>query len=230
MTQTLLITGANRGIGLEYVRQYLDDGWKVIACCRQPGKADELQSLAEGRDCEIRALDVTDFAAVAKLGEELAAQPIDLLINNAGISGHSNQQIDNIDPDNWHQVFTTNTMAPLMMVRALLPSLKKGQGKTIANMTSKMGSVADNESGGSYIYRSSKAALNAVSMSLARDLEEDGIKVISLHPGWVETDMGGPNALIDTHESVRGLRKVIAGQTLRDSGAFRAYDGAGIPW
>lgn len=229
MTNTLLITGANRGIGLEYVKQYAAAGWQVIACCRSPDSADALQALAKQHAAiRLYALDVADFARITQLAHELNIQPIQLLINNAGV--YPDSAFGHTDDDAWRHAFKVNTMSTLKLAEAFMPHLVlAGHAKLIA-MTSKMGSIEDNNRGGEYIYRSTKTALNMVVKSLAIDLTKYGIAVAVLHPGWVRTDMGGPQGLIDVQTSVQGLRQVIADLTLEDSGKWYAYDGKSIPW
>jgi len=222
---TVLITGASRGLGLEFARQYAADGWRVHACCREPGGA----VTAISGDVVCHALDVTDTAAIAALDAALKGEALDLLVNNAGIMGRG-QKLGRIDADGWDTVLRVNAIAPIMLSEALLPNLRKVTGAKIAMLTSRMGSIADNTSGGMYAYRSSKAALNAAAHSLALDLADDGIPVVLLHPGWVRTDMGGPNGQIDAPEAVTGLRHIIADLKMADSGAFYAYDGRQIPW
>ncbi|MDV6344274.1 SDR family oxidoreductase [Nitrosomonas sp. Is37] len=230
---TTLITGTNRGIGLEYVRQYAKDGWQVIACCRQPAKAENLNRLATQYPDHIRiyALDVADHQQIDQLSRSLANETIDLLINNAGVYPPSDDGgFGSIDYTGWTNTFQINTMAPLKMAEAFVNQISNSSLKTIATITSKMGSIADNQRGGSYIYRSSKAAVNIVAKSLAIDLRTRDIISVLLHPGWVKTDMGGPDALISTEQSVTGMRQVLRGITLADSGKFFAYDGQIIPW
>jgi len=225
---TCLITGANRGLGLEFVRQYAADGWKVVAACRRPDEAEALRGL-DG-DITLHALDVTDFARVEALAKTLATLPIDHLVNNAGIYGPRVVPYDHIDFAAWANVFRVDTMSPMKVSAAFLPNVAKSQHKKIITVTSKMGSMADNSSGGSYIYRSAKAALNAAMKSLALDVADKGITVVFLHPGWVRTDMGGPGALIDAFESVAGMRQVVSNLRFEDSGKFFNYDGAEVPW
>lgn len=230
---TTLITGTNRGIGLEFARQYAQDGWHVIACCRQPEKADHLIRLADQYPDHIGifALDVADHQQIDQLSRSLASKAIDLLINNAGVYPPSNGGgFGNIDYAAWSKTFQINTMAPLKMAEAFLNQLGASKLRMIATITSKMGSIADNQRGGSYLYRSSKAAVNMVGKSLAIDLKSRGIASVLLHPGWVKTDMGGRDALITTEQSVTGMRCVLSGITLADSGKFFAYDGQAIPW
>ena len=225
---TVLITGASRGLGLEYARQYADDGWRVIATCRDPENATELASL-DG-EVETHALDIGDHEQISSLANRLHKEAIDLLLNNAGIFGPRPSKLGEIDYNTWEDVMRINVMSPLMVCESFSDHITASNLKKIAIMSSKMGSVDDNSSGGSYIYRSTKAALNAVMKSLSVDLGPRGISVAILHPGWVRTDMGGPNGLIDASESVNGLRQVIESLNLENSGRFYNYDGSEIPW
>ncbi len=228
-----LITGANRGIGLEFVRQYAESGWRVYACCRKPQNADALHRLEKQYDglISVHALDVSNFDQIDQLAKLLSGVAIDLLINNAGIYAHDYSARSNaVDEQAWIESFRINSIAPLKMVEAFTKNIARSQLKKIANITSKMGSVDDNTSGGHYLYRSSKAALNIVTKSLAIDLAPQGILVSLIHPGWVRTDMGGSNALISVEQSVAGMRKVIEKLTPANSGRFYAYDGQEVPW
>ncbi|MCH6578176.1 MAG: SDR family oxidoreductase [Proteobacteria bacterium] len=224
---TVLITGANRGIGLEFARQYAEAGYRVHAACRTPGSADALGSLGKG--VKLHALDVTDHGRIEALAAGLEGEAIDIVINNAGIYGDQ-QELGKIDYAAWEEVMRVNTLAPLKMAECFLPHLEAGKMKMIASLTSRMGSIAENDAGGVYIYRSSKAALNAAARSLALDLAPRGITVIVFHPGWVKTDMGGAGALIDAETSVGGMRAVIKGAGPKDSGRFFNYDGTEVPW
>lgn len=225
---TVMITGASRGLGLEFARQYAADGWRVIATCRAPARADALNAIG---GVDVHALDVDDFDAVAELAEALSGTAIDVLINNAGIYGPKGYSLNEMDFSVWGEVMRTNAMAPLRVSQCFAPHVAASALKCIATLSSKMGSMADNTSGGSYIYRSSKAAVNAVMKSLAHDLAGQGIGVLILHPGWVRTDMGGSAGLIDADFSVAGMRQVIAARgDLSHSGGFFNYDGAEIPW
>jgi NAD(P)-dependent dehydrogenase (short-subunit alcohol dehydrogenase family) len=223
----VVITGASRGLGLEFARQYAADGWRVHACCRTPAAADALAALAG--DVSIHALDVTDGKAIAALARDLAGEAVDILINNAGVLGRQ-QSLGQIDYLRWEEMMRTNTLAPVAVTEALLPALGRAGAAKVALITSRMGSIADNTSGGFYAYRASKAALNAVGRSLALDLADKGITVLLLHPGWVRTDMGGPEGLIDAPQSVAGLRHLITAAKPGDSGSFTAYDGRALPW
>lgn len=228
-TNQVLITGANRGIGLEFARQYAEAGWKVIACCRDLKQAADLQELADTYpDIKAYPLDVADFAAIEALAADLKGVKIDVLINNAGVYPHSD--MNHADPEQWLHAFKVNSMAPFKMAAAFTPHIAASQLKKLVTLSSKMGSLDDNTSGGSYIYRTSKVAANMVMKSLAIDLQVFGISVVVLHPGWVQTEMGGPGALIDTRASVSGLRKVIEQLNLDNTGRFIAYDGKVINW
>jgi len=231
--KTVLITGANRGIGLEFVRQYAQDGWRVLACARDPSASDDLNELASqfSGGVHVYALDVGDHKQIEQLSHELSAEKIDLLINNAGTYPVArNASFHQVDYDAWAYAFRVNTMGPFKMVDAFYSQIAKGELKKIVTITSKMGSVADNRSGGSYVYRSSKSAVNIVMKSLAIDLESKGIIVALLHPGWVRTDMGGPNALISAEKSVSSMRHVIDELIHTDAGKFFSFDGQIIPW
>lgn len=230
---SVLITGANRGLGLEFAKQYGEADWLVMACCRDPEKARELKALAEafqGR-LSVHPLDVRLPESVSTLAGALRGQPLDILLNNAGIYGDErHDDFGRIDYDRWAETFSVNVMGPMRMAEAFLDNVSRSQRKIIACVSSRMGSVADNTSGGSYLYRSSKAALNAIVKSLSVDLREKGITVVALHPGWVSTDMGGPNAPTRPQESIQGLRKVLEGLKVADSGKFLSHDGSEVPW
>lgn len=229
---TVLITGANRGLGLEFCRQYAAEGWDVIACCRNPEQASDLVKLAQQYPViQINALDVADFTQIDALSEKLSDCPIDVLINNAGVYGDLNSgSFGQLDYQAWNRSFLINSQAPVKMAEAFLPHVKRSDKKLIVNISSLMGSMADNDSGGSILYRSSKAALNAAMKSLSISLKNQSIGVLIFHPGWVKTDMGGPNALIDVEPSISGMRTVIKNFTLDQSGCFIKYDGTAMPW
>ena len=231
--ETTLITGANRGIGLEFSRQFAENGWCVLACSRNLERSDALNKLATEYPEQITlyTLDVTDHGQIKKLSKTLANKPIDLLINNAGVFPDINDRsFGQTDYDAWAYAFLVNTMAPLKMAEAFITQITQSNRKTIVTITSKMGSVADNGRGGSYIYRSSKSAVNMVVKSIAIDLKSNGIISVLLHPGWVRTDMGGPSGLISVEQSVSGMLSVIREVTSADSGKFIAFDGKIIPW
>ena len=226
---TVLITGANRGIGLEFTKQYALDGWRVFSCCREPQSASALQAIAStSNNVQILALDVGDFAQIDALAFQLKHESIDLLLNNAGV--YPSSSFGNTDYSAWADGFKINSMVPLKMAEAFVQHISRSQLKKIATLSSKMGSIDDNTSGESYSYRTSKTAVNMVMKSLSIDLKPYGISVVTLHPGWVQTDMGGSNALINTETSVSGMRKVIADLNLSNTGKFIAYDGKAINW
>lgn len=232
MARVVVVIGASRGLGLEFCRQYLEQGDKVYACCRAPESAAELLMLKQGSGgmLETVPLDVNNDIMLRNLPHVIDG-PVDILIHNAGIYGSRDQGYEQkVAVDEWGDVLRTNAIAPLMVVKTLADKVAQSKEKKIILMSSKMGSVGDNQKGGSYIYRSSKAALNAVGKSLAVDLASQGIKVALVHPGWVQTDMGGPNALIDVQTSISGLRQVIESLSEAGSGEFFNYDGAIIPW
>ena len=217
---TVLITGAARGLGLEFARQYKADGWDVVATARQPGG--DLSALG----VDVRTLDVSDFDAVAGFGRDFD-RPLDLLIANAGIATPFEAKTV-ADAEGWMDVFRVNSVAPVLLAQALLPRLSEANGKAIA-ISSQMGSIADSSTG--WIpYRASKSALNMAWHALANEWKGKGIAMATLHPGWVQTDMGGPNATIDPRTSITGMRKVIDGLDLGQSGSFIAYDGNELAW
>lgn len=229
---TILITGANRGLGLEFARQYTADGWRVLACCRQPDRATELQQIAANTPdrVQVHALDVSDLTRVDELAKELSGTPIDVLLNNAGVYGPTKVTLGSVDYEAWKDVFLVNTLAPCKLTEALLENVAGSQRKLVACVSSQMGSIASNTEGRHYLYRSTKAALNMVVKSLAVDLADRRITLVTLHPGWVKTDMGGAEADLTPEESVRSVRKVLDNITFADSGKFLNYDGSPIPW
>jgi NAD(P)-dependent dehydrogenase (short-subunit alcohol dehydrogenase family) len=224
-----LITGANRGLGFEFARQYLADGWQVYAACRDPASASELRRLAEDK-LRILAIDLTDPASIRAAATELDGQAIDLLLNNAGIIGPRGQTIGNIDYEAWAEVFAVNTMGPMRVLEAFVEHVASSNRKLIVTLTSGMGSIADNTSGGSIVYRTSKAAVNMVVRSLAIDLAPRGITCVVVNPGWVRTDMGGPSASLEPSESISALRRLIATFGPEQSGKFFNHTGREYPW
>ena len=222
---SIFITGTNRGLGLEFARQYAEAGWQVTAACRDPERAMALKALK----IEVLRLDVGDSRAIEAIGKQLQGRSFDILLNNAGIYGGHDQQFGHLDEVEWERVFRVNAIGPIKLAEALLPQLLAGGRKTMVFLSSRMGSIADNE-GGSYLYRSSKAALNAAVKSLSCDLAPQGVTALLLHPGWVKTDMGGRAAPVEIRDSVAGMRRVIEqvkpGQELR----FVDYLGALLPW
>nr|MBS0021768.1 SDR family oxidoreductase [Gammaproteobacteria bacterium] len=223
--RTVLITGANRGIGLEFARQYSEAGWTVIGTARHPETAAELDQFA----AKVMQLDVTDPSSVDRLAQDLTETAIDLLINNAGIQPLM-WTLAELDFDAYEQALAVNTVGPVRVTHALLPHLRAGKLRRIVNITTNLSSIADNKDGGFYGYRESKAALNMFTRSLAAELGPDGFICIVLHPGWVKTDLGGPQAPLQVAESVRGMRGVIDRLAPADNGTFRTYSGEQMAW
>ncbi|MEI6558409.1 MAG: SDR family oxidoreductase [Rhodospirillaceae bacterium] len=229
MSSVVLVTGAGRGIGLELVRSYAAAGWTVLATVREAQRAAALRALP-GRIEVLPGLDVTDPDSVAALAAGLNGRPLDLLINNAGVYGPDSPELGRFDYRAWEQVLAVNTLGPVRVTEALLPNLRAGTGRTIASLTSLMGSIGDNSGGGALFYRSSKAGLNAAMKTVAIALRPERFTVVVLHPGWVRTDMGGPSAPLDVQASAAGLIRVIGRLGPGDSGRFFNYDGRELPW
>lgn len=222
--RTVLITGASRGLGRELATLYAADGWRVIAGLRG-------QASFEG-DIETQALDASDPSSIAALAKALEGVALDVLINNAGIRGDTGG-LSTLDGDDFVEVMRINALAPLLLARALRANLLAGGRRVIANISSRAGSLAEgtlDDDDGDYAYRCSKAALNMATVKLAQDLRKDGIAVLSLHPGWVKTDMGGDEAQVPVATSAAGLKTMIDGADMADSGSFRSYDGRRISW
>ena len=235
---TVLITGANRGLGLELARQYAGDGWRVLACARNPD-AGPLAALAgEQPGVSRHALEVTDASSVGALAVSLEGTPIDVLLNVAGVMHRRHDTADGtprpafgaFDYDDWARVLAVNVLGQARVAEALVDHVAASDQKKIVTLSSELGSVGGNKSGGLYAYRSSKAAVNAMMKSMAIDLAPRGIIAVPMHPGWVRTDMGGPKAPLSAEESAAGMRRVIAGLTLADSGRFLQWDGQELPW
>lgn len=224
---SVVVTGANRGIGLALTGGFLADGWQVHACCRHPEKATKLRAL-EG-DLSLHRLEVTDALQVSALARSLADQPVDLLINNAGVRG-ARGSLGAVDYDNWARVMAVNVMGALRMTEQFAPLVALSDRRLIVNVSSVMGSIARNSGGDDYLYRSSKAALNMVTRSLAVDLATQGISVVSVHPGWVSTTMGGASAPLTADSSAADLRRLFERLQPADSGGFFDHDGNVIPW
>ena len=226
-----LITGANRGIGLEHARQLLERTWTVTAAVRDPDAADDLKALdpGDGR-LKIIAYDASDLTAAETLKSQVEG-PIDILFANAGVMGPRTQDDHRTAAsEDFLDVIRINSVAPLALAAAFADQVADSQMKVIALQSSRMGSIADNESGGRYVYRASKAALNAVGKSLSVDLKDKGIIVLVLHPGWVRTDMGGPNGLITVKECVDGQLDLIARANPAMNGRFFHSNGQDLPW
>ncbi|MDK1288333.1 SDR family oxidoreductase [Pseudoalteromonas umbrosa] len=229
----VLITGANRGIGLALAKLYLDSGWHVLATVRDINSSQALRDLAGGSASgvlDIYPLDVTNYIQLDDLAKQLSVLAIDVVINNAGLYGPKGYGFGHCDVEAWRRVMEVNAIAPAKLAEAFYPNLLRGQCKTFAALSSRVGSHTENTKGGGYIYRSSKAALNSVVKSLSNDLLPQGIKTVALHPGWVKTQMGGPNALITPQESALGLKRVLDELQEEQSGSFLSFDGSVIPW
>jgi NAD(P)-dependent dehydrogenase (short-subunit alcohol dehydrogenase family) len=228
----VLITGGNRGLGFEFARQYVADGWQVFAACRNPASAGELQRLAKDSSGKLTvvAMDVTDAASIRKAAAQLGDVAIDLVVNSAGITGVSGQRAGNVDYASWARVIDVNTMGPLRVLETFIGHIARSKRKLVVTITSGMGSLGDNTSGGSIAYRTSKAAVNMVMRSAAIDLGPRGIVCVVVNPGWVKTDLGGPSATLTPQESVTALRRLIETFGENNSGKFYHYDGSEYPW
>lgn len=224
---TVLITGASRGLGLHFARQYAAKGWKVHACVRRPGKLAEVKG-----DIHRHSLEVTDYKAVKALAAELASEAIDVLICNAGVGGERDsnaQDLGTLDPSEWRRIFEVNALAPLMMAEAFVEHVARSRQRKLIAITSILGSLANNN-GGRYFYRASKTALNMEWSCLAKDVAGKGIICVALHPGWVQTDMGGPTAPLTIDQSVPSMVRTIDGLKPSDNGRYLQWDGGELPW
>jgi NAD(P)-dependent dehydrogenase (short-subunit alcohol dehydrogenase family) len=228
----VLITGANRGIGLELVRQYLGRGDRVFAACRDPERAEHLRGLGGPDRLTVTAMDVADEQSIREACKAVRAQTdgLDVLVNNAGIYWKGRDGLTTFDVTEMLEVFRVNSVGPLVVVREFLDLLRRGNAPRVANVSSEMGSIGRKHSGSEYGYSASKAALNMITRLLSFDLRRDGIVVVTLHPGWVKTDMGGRGAPLEPAESVRGMLAVIDGLKPADSGHFFQWDGQELPW
>jgi NAD(P)-dependent dehydrogenase (short-subunit alcohol dehydrogenase family) len=236
---TVLVTGANRGIGFEFVRQYAGKGWRVVAGVRDPDRAEDLQSLAAGHDdINIEQLDVASVASIDALAVKLARQPIDVLINNAGIFGEfADQAFGAIDFDQFDTFMRTNALGPLKMCEAFVPHVKAGRARKMVSITSQAGSFGLDSGGlpGMYFYKSSKTAQNMIMRNVANDVKVHGIMVCILSPGMVNTAGEIPPerrfpGLIEPPESIAGMIDVIDRLTIDDTGSFIRYSGEPQPW
>lgn len=229
--QTVLITGANRGIGLELTARYAQAGDRVHACCRDPRSADALRALATShRGITVHGVHVADGASVAALAAAVT-EPLDILINNAGTLGPppDRQSVSNMDFDGWAETFAVNTMAPLRMLQVFRRNLKAGKNPRAITITSQMGAMSVNMPV-TFAYCSSKAAVNKVMNMASGDLANDGITVGLIHPGWVRTDMGGKGADLSVEDSAAGIMAVIAKWTPAETGAFKKWNGETHAW
>ena len=237
---TVLVTGANRGIGFEFVRQYAGKGWRVIAGVRDPDRAEDLQTLAAGLDAiDIEKLDVASVPSIDALAAKLAGQPVDVLINNAGIFGEfADQAFGALDFDQFDTFMRTNALGPLKMCEAFVPHVRAGRARKMVSITSQAGSFGLDSGGlpGMYFYKSSKAAQNMIMRNVANDVKAHGIVVCILSPGMVNTagDDIPPErrfpGLIEPPESIQGMIGVIDRLTMEDTGSFIRYSGEPQPW
>jgi NAD(P)-dependent dehydrogenase (short-subunit alcohol dehydrogenase family) len=222
---TFLVTGANRGLGLEFVKQLQAKGYKVIGTARKPDKATELKATG----ARVEQLDVASQSSVEALAEALKGVPIDVLINNAGMAIQKDSSLETLDFDAMERTFQVNSLGPLRVTQALLPNLQAGKDKTIINITSRLGSI-ELSTGGLYSYRTSKTALNQINKLISVELAPQGFTSIVMHPGWVKTDMGGAGATLDIPESISGMLAVIDGLTVDQTGKFYSFNGEELPW
>jgi len=227
---TALVTGASRGIGLEFVRQYAAAGWTVHAGARDPAKASLLKDLAPSGDIRVHRLDVTERGQVAALAKSLSGQPIDLLINNAGMWVGENEWYGRVSDEDWMAEFRVHVFGTMAMCEAFVDNVAASGEKLIVNISSGNGSLGWDVNVGDYPYNTSKAALNMITRSMSLDLKARGITIVAFSPGFVATDMSGPDADLQPAESISAMRKLIASLTPADSGGFRRYNGATIPW
>jgi NAD(P)-dependent dehydrogenase (short-subunit alcohol dehydrogenase family) len=236
---SILITGANRGLGFGLAKLYVADGWRVFACCRNPDSASELSAVADASNgsLTLHKVDVEDHASIDSLAASLKDQPIDVLLNVAGYYGKiivtdpgGLQEFGTSDYSEWDKTMRINVYGPMKMAEALIDNVIASDQKKLVTLSSVIGSIGGNNVGKIYPYRASKAAVNAIMKSMAVDFKEKGVTAIPMHPGWVRTEMGGPVADIDADTSTAGMKKVIDGLTLADSGKYMVYDGSELPW
>ncbi len=237
--ERVLITGANRGIGLELTRQYAARGAQVFALCRQPQQAQALNAIAAAHPGQISVLplELRDPASIQAAAQAVQAQTdaLDLLINNAGINPPgTTQSLETATAETLLDVLHVNSAAPVLVTQALLPLLKAGGREVhparVVNISSQMGSITNKASGGYYAYCTSKAALNMISRAMGHDLRPYGIVALALDPGWVQTDMGGSGAPLTPEESAAGILRVLDSLSLNDAGTYRRWNGESLPW
>jgi NAD(P)-dependent dehydrogenase (short-subunit alcohol dehydrogenase family) len=221
----VLVTGANRGLGLEFSKQLQQAGYEVIGTARSPDKAVELK--ASG--ARVEQLDVSSQTSVEGLAKRLNDVSIDILINNAGMLNRTDSSLDSLDFEIMERTFQVNSLGPLRVIQALLPNLQAGEKKTIVNITSRLGSI-ELSTGGMYSYRTSKTALNQINKIISAELAPQGFTSVVIHPGWVRTDMGGDAATLAIPESISAILKVVEGLSVENTGKFYNYDGEELPW
>ena len=225
---TVLITGANRGLGLEFARQYAADGWRIIATCRDPARAHALQGLKGA--VEILALDVTDHLSIGTLVTALGSTPVDVLLLNAAVHLQKDCTLEELNEERWLLEFNVNVIAPVILARRLADNVARSDLRRIVAVSSGSGSIANTKTGGGHAYRAGKAALNMAMRILANDLASRNVTVVPVAPGHTRTEMGGPDAPYSAEDSVARVRGVIARLTFRDSGSFLSRDGTPLPW
>lgn len=233
IVNSILITGSNRGLGLEWARRYAAAGWHVFATCRFPEQANELHALAERSEhLSIHRLDVTRPDELAALSKQLGSESIDVLVNNAGVYHEQwgRDPLGSISYDDWQHTLAVNTLGPMRVSEALIEQVAQSRKKLIVAITSHMGSISDISSPNDYAYRSSKAALNAVMKGLSCEVASHKVGVLILHPGWVRTAMGGESAPLSPRQSVKGMSALVDNFKLSQSGCFFRYDGTRLPW
>ena len=222
---TVFITGASRGLGEEFVKQFLEDDWDIIATCRNP---DEIQLDIPRNSIDIFPLDVTDHDSITILKSDLGKRPIDVLINNAGIIGQRDG-FGTLDYSAWARAMDTNVFGPMRIAEALIENVVESDLKQMVFITSRMGSITETHPN-AYVYRSSKAALNMAVRCMSLELADKGITAVLFHPGHVQTDMGGASAPVTPKASIAGMKEQIVNFTPKNNGAFLSYDGGSIPW
>ena len=222
---TIMITGASRGLGLEFARQFYSEECRVIATCRNPKNANELNAIG---DIDIHSLDVTDDKSVANLADKLRGENIDILINNAGVIGQR-EGFGRLDYDIWAETMDTNVFGPMRVAEAFRDNVMNSEKKQMIFITSRMGSITEAVPN-AYVNRSSKAALNMAVKCLSAELEQQGLIVVLFHPGHVQTDMGGQSAPVTPQKRIEGMKNQIVALTRGDNGCFLSYDGEQIPW
>ncbi|WP_455211735.1 SDR family oxidoreductase [Kaarinaea lacus] len=230
---TILVTGSNRGLGLEWVNHYAHKGWHVLATCRDPELANDLKQLAyQFPNIVIHPLDITHADQIAVLAKTLSGTPIDLVINNAGVyfEKWAQDQLTHIHYQDWEESFRTNCLGAVRVTESLFKNVSMSEKKLVVAITSHMGSITDISNSHDYAYRSSKAALNATMKGVALELKQYGVGVLLLHPGWVKTRMGGDNAPLTTKQSVDGMAQLVSNFTQSQSGQYYRYDGTQMPW
>ena len=234
---TILITGANRGLGLEFVRQYQDKDMTIHACCRNPGAANELNSLANnsGGSTQVHRMEVSDSSEVRAVADALKGVAIDRLINNAGILGTiidqpGNSAFGSLDYSAWEETLRVNVLSPFRVCEAFVEHVAGSDEKLMVFLSTHMASITELTDGGFYPYRSSKAALNLVIKGLSIDLKDRGVRTLALHPGWVKTDMGSQAGAVEIPDSIAGMKDVISDFKAPRTGEFINYDNSPIQW